>query len=410
MVLNIILAALASLSLALALWQFVVAMRFPLHQRVADRSFTPPVTLLKPLKGADAETLRCLESWLTQDYAGVVQILFGVESATDPVCELVRRLLAAHPEREAQLVICSESLGANAKVSTLIQLQRLTRHDLIIVSDADVRVAPDLLTNMLSPLRDPAVGLVNCFYQLANPATLAMQWEAIAINADFWSQVLQSRSIKPLDFALGAVMATTRQQLEAIGGFNALVDFLADDYQLGNRIAKRGGRVVLSPVVVECWDAPKNWSEVWRHQLRWARTIRACQPLPYFFSILGNATLWPLLWVIAAIATTGEISGTTTVSGATVSVVVSLHPLSQALMVALVIWLARVLTAMCQESRMTRSHSHWAFFWLVPIKDVLNVAVWALAVLGKTVEWRGQRYRVQRGGRLVKIPRGRDRR
>ncbi len=410
MVLNIILAALASLSLALALWQFVVAMRFPLHQRVADRSFTPPVTLLKPLKGADAETLRCLESWLTQDYAGVVQILFGVESATDPVCELVRRLLAAHPGREAQLVTCGESLGANAKVSTLIQLQRLTRHDLIVVSDADVRVAPDLLSNMVSPLRDPAVGLVNCFYQLANPATLAMQWEAIAINADFWSQVLQSRSIKPLDFALGAVMATTRQQLEAIGGFNALVDFLADDYQLGNRIAKRGGRVVLSPVVVECWESPKNWSEVWRHQLRWARTIRACQPLPYFFSLLGNATLWPLLWVIAAIATAGEISGTTTVSGATVSVVVSLHPLSQALMVALVIWLARVLTAMRQESRLTRSHSHWAFFWLVPIKDVLNVALWALAVLGKTVEWRGQRYRVQRGGRLVKIPRGRDRR
>ena len=403
MVLNIILAALASLSLALALWQFVVAMRFPLHQRVADRSFTPPVTLLKPLKGADAETLRCLESWLTQDYPGSVQILLGVESATDPVCELVRRLLAARPGREAQLVICSESLGSNAKVSTLIQLQRLTRHDLIIVSDADVRVAPDLLTNMVSPLRDPAVGLVNCFYQLANPATLAMQWEAIAINADFWSQVLQSRSIKPLDFALGAVMATTRQQLEAIGGFNALVDFLADDYQLGNRIAKRGGRVVLSPVVVECWDSPKNSSEVWRHQLRWARTIRACQPLPYFFSILGNATFWPLLWVIAAIATASETSGTTTVSGATVSVVVSLHPLSQALLVALVIWLARVLTAMCQESRMTRSHSHWAFFWLVPIKDVLNVALWALAVLGKTVEWRGQRYRVQRGGKLVKV-------
>ena len=403
MVLNVILAALAFLSLALALWQFLVAMRFPLHRRVADKSFAPPVTLLKPLKGADAETFHCLESWLTQDYAGSVQILFGVESATDPVCELVRRLLAAHPGREARLVVCSESLGSNAKVSTLIQLQRLTRHDLITISDADVRVPPDFLTNIVSPLRDPAVGLVNCFYQLANPATLAMQWEAIAINADFWSQVLQSRSIKPLDFALGAVMATTRQQLEAIGGFNALVDFLADDYQLGNRIAKRGGRVVLSPVVVECWDSPKNWSEVWRHQLRWARTIRACQPLPYFFSLLGNATLWPLLWVIAGLPPTGETSGTTTVSGATVSVVVSLHPLSQALMVALVIWLARLLTAMRQESRLTRSHSHWAFFWLVPIKDVLNVALWALAVLGKTVEWRGQRYRVQRGGKLVKV-------
>ena len=407
---NVILATLAFLSLALTLWQFVVALRFPLHQRVTDRSEAPSVTLLKPLKGADAETFHCLESWMTQDYAGSVQILFGAASAEDPVCEIVRQLIAAHPERDAQLMNCGESLGANSKVSTLVQLYRQAKHDVVIVSDADVRVPPDFLANMVSPLRDPDVGLVNCFYQLANPATLAMQWEAIAINADFWSQVLQSRSIKPLDFALGAVMATTRQQLEAIGGFNALVDFLADDYQLGNRIAKRGGRVVLSPVVVECWESPKNWSEVWRHQLRWARTIRACQPLPYFFSILGNATLWPLLWVIAGLPTTGETSGTTTVSGATVSVAVRVHPLSQALMFALVIWLARVLTAMRQESRLTRSRSHRAFFWLVPIKDVLNVALWALAVLGKTVEWRGQRYRVQRGGRLVKIPRGRDRR
>ena len=125
-----------------------------------------------------------------------------------------------------------------------------------------------------------------------------MQWEAIAINADFWSQVLQSRSLKPLDFALGAVMATRRQHLQEIGGFAGLVDCLADDYQLGNRIARRGHSIALSPVVVECWSAPMGWAEVWKHQLRWARTIRVCQPAPYFFSLLSNATLWPLLWLI----------------------------------------------------------------------------------------------------------------
>ena len=107
-----------------------------------------------------------------------------------------------------------------------------------------------------------------------------MQWEAIAINADFWSQVLQSRSLKPMDFALGAVMATRRQQLREIGGFAALVDCLADDYQLGNRIARRGYPIALSPVVVECWSAPMGWAAVWKHQLRWARTIRVCQPRP----------------------------------------------------------------------------------------------------------------------------------
>ena len=449
MVLNLILAALAFLSLAILLWQFVVAVRFPLHQRAADRRYAPPVTLLKPLKGVDAETWHCLESWFNQDYAGPVQILFGVRSPDDPACEMARQLIAARREHDAQLVICSESLGANAKVSTLIQLfghavqestpgpfqeeNRLCERGeklpafggvagglarsakptadqtgcncdrVIIISDADVHVPPDFLSNVVAPLCDEHIGLVSCFYRIANPATLAMQSEAIAINADFWSQVLQAQSLKPLDFALGAVMATTRQRLESIGGFEPVVDFLADDYQLGNLIARQGGRIVLSPVVVECRESPKNWLEVWRHQLRWARTIRACQPLPYFFSILSNATLWPLLWLIASFPSASQTSYTTTISGATTLVFVQVHPLPKALWFVLAVWLARNLTAMYQESKLTRSHAHWAFFWLVPIKDLLAAALWALSFLGNSVEWRGRRYRVRRGGKLEKI-------
>src|SRR5205814_1953395 len=117
-------------------------------------------------------------------------------------------------------------------------------------------------------------------------------------NADFWSQVLQAQSLKPVDFALGAVMAVPRKQLQEVGGFMAIVDCLADDYQLGNRIVRAGHRVVISPVVVECWSSPMGWKAVWKHQLRWARTIRVCQSLPYFFSILSNATLWPVLFAI----------------------------------------------------------------------------------------------------------------
>ena len=203
------------------------------------------------------------------------------------------------PGSDAQLVVCGPLLGTNAKVSQLMEVECLAKHDLLIISDADVRVPPDLLANIIAPLQQPKVGLVNCFYRLANPTTLAMQWEAIAVNADFWSQVLQSQSLKPIDFALGAVMALPRKQLAEIGGFKALVDCLADDYQLGNRIARRGYRIALSPVVVECWSAPMDWLAVWKHQLRWARTIRVCQPVPYFFSILSNATLWPLLWLLA---------------------------------------------------------------------------------------------------------------
>ena len=157
----------------------------------------------------------------------------------------------------------------------------------------------DFLQNLVDPFREPEVGLVNCFYRLANPATVAMRWEAIAINADFWSQVLQGRTMQPLDFALGAVMATRREALEEIGGFGALADYLADDFQLGNRIVRHAGKTIaLCPVVVDCFSPPMNWREVWAHQLRWARTIRVCKPLPYALSILSNATLWPLLWVL----------------------------------------------------------------------------------------------------------------
>src|SRR5262249_24729 len=158
--------------------------------------------------------------------------------AEDPVCELVRQLIREHPAVDAKLVICDQALGVNAKVSTLIQLQRISKHGVVVVSDADVRVPRDFLLNLVEPLDDNEVGLVNCFYRLANPSTAAMRWEALAVNADFWSQVLQSLSLGPLDFALGAVMAIRREELEKIGGFEALADYLADDYHLGNRVVR----------------------------------------------------------------------------------------------------------------------------------------------------------------------------
>ena len=407
MILNLLFGSLALLRLVLTLWQWLVAWRFPLHQRMpapvsspdprSSRSqpaqavpSQPPVTLLKPLKGCDAATEGCLRSWFTQQYSGSTQILFGVAAAEDPVCGIVHKLVQEFPGSDAQLMVCGPPRGANAKVSKLIELERLAKHDLVIVSDADVRVPPDLLANIVSPLvmvplHQPtehgsggrACGLVCCFYRLANPTTLAMQWEAIAINADFWSQVLQSGSLKPIDFALGAVMATRRRQLEEIGGFATLVDCLADDNQLGNRIARRGYSIAVSPVVVECWSAPMGWAAVWKHQLRWARTIRVCQPAPYFFSLLSNAPLWPLLWLIV-------------------------RPAAPVVACALVCFLVRILTALDLQQRLTRSRPPYARGWLVPIKDLLQAAIWLLAFMGNRIEWRGERMRLRRDGTLVR--------
>jgi ceramide glucosyltransferase len=375
---NFIFAALAVLSLALMFWQFFAGMKFPLHRRIADPAFAPAISVLKPLKGCDATTAESLQSWLNQNYTGPVQILFGVARADDPVCDVVRDLLQKNPKTEAQLIICGESLGANAKVSTLIQLEKFVKHDLVLVSDADVRVPVDFLGNVVAPLRTPENTLVNCFYRLANPMNMAMQWEAVQINADFWSGVLQAQTLRPLDFAQGAAIVVRRKSLEAIGGYRAMADCLADDFQIGNRIVKNGGKIALCPVPVDCWDSPMDWRGVWKHQLRWARTIRVCMPLPYFFSILSNATLWPLLWFIVALLATKTVCA----------------PLT-----AVAFILVRIALAQSLQRRFNQS-SRVAPFWLVPVKDLLQTAIWAMAFCGNTVEWRGQKMRVLPNGNL----------
>ena len=376
--LNSIFATLAGLSLVLLFWQFFAARKFPLHRRIADPAFAPAISILKPLKGCDSTTAESLQSWFNQNYPGPVEILFGVARADDSVCSIVRELLLKNPKVDAQLVICGETLGANAKASKLIQLEKMAKYDLVLASDADVRIPPDFLGNVVAPLRSPEIALVNCFYRFANPTTVAMQWEAVQINADFWSQVLQAYTLNPLDFAQGASILVRRKALEAIGGYSAFANCLADDYQIGNRIVKNGGKIALCPVVVECWDAPTDWDGIWKHQLRWGRTIRVCMPVSYFFSILSNATLWPLLWFIVALTTTKTICA----------------PLT-----AIAIILIRIALAQNLQRRFLQS-GQTAPFWLVPVKDLLQTAIWATAFSGNTIEWRGQKMRLRRDGEL----------
>jgi ceramide glucosyltransferase len=376
-ILAIALASLAALSLVLLVWQVAVAARFPLHRRRVAPGFTPGLSVLKPLKGCDSETPDCLRSWLTQEYGGPVQILFGVAAWDHSAAEVVSRLIAKHPACGAQLVVCEEELGTNAKVSKLIQLERLAKHEMICVSDADVWVPVDFLSNAVASLRDPATALVNCFYRTAKPVNLAMRWEAFAINADFWSQVLQSLSLKPIDFALGAAMLMPRQQLTSIGGFGSFVNHLADDYQLGKRLAEKGQRIDLCSVVVECRSAPMGFKDVWLHQLRWARTIRTCEPGPFFCSILSNPTLWPLLWLVLV---------PSSVSGVGAGVCVTL----------------RMASGFYLEHKLNRTWSISSCF-MAPVKDLLQVAVWALAFAGRQVTWRGERYCIQAGGKLARV-------
>lgn len=381
MLLGLLTSLLAAISAGLTLWQWRLGRRFPLDRRVSPPSSTPGITLLKPLKGCDDETAACLRSWLDQRYAGSLQFLFGVADAQDPACQLVRDLLAAYPQLDAQLIICPLALGPNAKLSTLTQLQPRAQHPVLIVSDADVLVPPDLVGQLTAALQQDKTGLANCPYRLANPRTLALRWEAVAMNGDFWSQVLQSLALAPQDFALGAVMAVRRDALDQVGGFASLVDYLADDFELGHRLVAKGWRIALCPIVVDCREPVRHWPQVWQHQLRWARTIRVCRPAPYLASILSNATLWPLTALLTACCG-------------------SFYPARVLGLAALTL---RLVAGTDLQHRFAPHTKPWRFAWMVPVKDLLSALIWLLSFAGNRVEWRGQRFRVGTDGRLQKL-------
>ena len=377
MILSSVLAALAGLSFALGVWQWLVGRRFPIRtiqHKAGD--FHPAISILKPLKGCDAETEACLESWFRQEYPGEIQLLFGVTSPDDPVCGLVRRLISKYPKRETELVIASPVLGTNAKVSTLCYLATKARHEHLVVSDADVFIPTYFLPTLVQGLAQKSVGIVNCLYIQAGTKTLPMRIEAVAGNADFWTHVLQAATLKPMDFALGAVMALRKEDLAGIGGFEVLLNYLADDFELGRRIASKGKSLEICTTPVECRAEQYGWKQMWQHQVRWGRTIRVCRPVAYFFSILGNGTVWPLLALTTA-SSVGKI------------ILLSMLAL-------------RMLGAVSNYARLTGRREWWVA-WVTPLQDIGQAAVWFVSFPGNKIVWRGEHYRVNTKGELRKL-------
>lgn len=383
-----ILGVLTLISLGLQIWQWRAGRSFPLHQPVPPADQLPTVTLLKPLKGCDEHTADCLRSWLAQDYPAPVQILFGAGNADDPACAVVRTLLAEFPNADAQLVICPEILGPNLKISTLMQLEPLITSEAIVISDADVKSPPDYLKEAMTILQRDGVGLVNSFYRLANPRNRAMWIEAIAVNCDFWSQVCQSNSMRPMKFALGAAMGLRTDLLKRIGGFKALADYLADDNRLGFLVYRAGKQIQLTNMVVDCFSGPMTFRQVWDHQLRWARTIRVCEPVPFFFSVLTNSLVWSLLWLALSIPFGIHWQMLTALGGMLIYAVV------------------RSTTAWSNGKRLAGGRlSFWKIAQVLDVRDAFGFLWWLFAFFGNTIVWRGHRHRILREGRLKTIDR-----
>ncbi len=285
---------------ALGLASFLNDRRKKLNQPPPPESSLPPVSILKPLKGVDPEIWESFCSHCEQDYPQFhIQLIFGVSDPADPAIEVVRKLQAKYPNLSIELIVCDRVLGANIKVSNLVQMLPAARHELLLINDSDIRVPSDYLREGDRAARDTSVGLVTCLYRGAAAPTLGSRLEALGISTDFVPGVLSARFLeKGLHFGLGSTLAFRRRDLEAIGGFEPLLDYLADDYELGRRIAATGKRVELSAATVTTFLPAYTLRQFFQHQLRWSRTIRDARRWGY----AGLLFTFGLPWALATLA------------------------------------------------------------------------------------------------------------
>jgi ceramide glucosyltransferase len=338
------------------------------------RDWRPPVTILKPLKGEGLDLYANLASFCRQDYPSY-QIVFGVCRADDPAVAVVERIRRDFPHCDVTLAV-GDAPGTNRKVANLVQMMRHARHDVLVLSDADIRVRPDYLRTMVAPLSDPRVGLTTCLYRGRGYFGLPSIMESLYLNTIFVPMVLMAQWVQEFRYAYGASIALRRDALEASGGFAPLADYLADDYLLGKRVHAAGFELVLLPYVVETVLDSVTMADLWRHLLRWARTYRVCQPLNWFLTIITHTTLWG---VLAALASGGSRTG----------------------LGLLAVALACRLGSLRDTMRLLREHETPRYLWLVPLSDLGYSALWIASWLGREVDWSGQRLRVEPDGRMV---------
>lgn len=351
------------------------AVRFASRSRIPASSLTdlPPVSILKPLKGADPEMYESFRSHCMQNYPGY-EILFGLSDPNDPAAALVQKLQSEFPQRAIRLILCEKRLGANGKVSSLVQLAAEAKHNCLLVNDSDIRVPPDYLKTVITELHEPNIGLVTCLYRGIPTNSIASRIESLGISTDFAAGVLAAEQIEGgLHFGLGSTLAFRWRELEAIGGFEAIVDYLADDYELGKRIAQTGLKVRLAQVVVETFLPAYSFSGFFAHQLRWARTIRVSRPIGYLGLLLTYTLFWAILNVTFA-------------RGATWAWALAIGAVALRCAMALVTAVSAL-----RDKQVLRS------FWLLPMRDLLAPVVWLVALFGRTVRWRGEQFELDRG-------------
>jgi ceramide glucosyltransferase len=326
----------------------------------------PPVTILKPLHGAEPDLYANLASFCRQDYSAPVQVVFGLTDPADPAAAVVRRLIADFPDRDFQLVINARRHGANAKVSNLINMQPAARHETIVVADSDIVAPPDYLTNVAANLNQPGVGLVTCLYRGVGATGIWSRLAAAGINYHFLPNVLVGLKLGLAAPCFGSTIAITKATLAKLGGLQSVADQLADDYELGMAVRRAGLKVAIPNFVVTHACAERSARALLLHEIRWARTIRSVDSLGFTGLAVTHASPFALLGLI--------LGGFTAV--------------------AVLVPVALVCRYALQAELRRRFRVGDFLFWLGPIRDLLSFVVFIASFFGRRVEWGGQHYGV----------------
>jgi ceramide glucosyltransferase len=346
---------------------------FRKRRTAAETTFTPPVSILKPLCGADPHAYESLRSHCIQDYPEY-EIIFGVSDPDDVAVPIVRRLMKEFPSRNIQLVVCSRSLGSNYKVSNLIQMYSNAAHNYVLVNDSDICVHSGYLRDVMHEFADRQVGMVTSLYRGIAGGTRGSRLEALGISTDFIPGVLTARQLESgIRFALGSTLAFDRKALESIGNFECVADYLGDDYELGRRISGAGYVVALTRCVVEHYLPGYSMKAYLAHQLRWGRSTRDSRPKGYAGLVLTFTVPWAMLCVVlapAALWAWGLFSASLVLRYA-VAFTVGIGVLN--------------------DRQLLRD------FWLIPVRDLIAVGIWAASFTGRRIVWRGNEFTLENG-------------
>ncbi len=338
-------------------------------RRPTPGTFRPPVSILKPLHGLDPDFYQSVRSHALLDYPEF-ELLFGVSDPDDPAIAEIERLRAEFPAVPISL-LRSDAGTPNRKVGVMADLAAAARYPVLVVNDSDIRVEPDYLQKVVAPLEDPDVGMVTCLYR-ARARRLPGRFEAVGIATDFAPSVLVAPLVGVSGFALGSTMVFRAEDLARIGGFASFAGYIADDHELGRRIGELGRRVVISTCVVETTVPDASWVEMWRHQVRWARTIRLSRGGGYLGLPIANATLWAVLLAAGGLWKA-----------------------------ALALFALRAAAGLMTAVGVLRDRQSLARAYLIPFRDLAGLAIWVAGLFGSTVVWRDASLKLDREGRIV---------